>query len=92
MYEQDMVNVFCPLRRYLALLYFAMHGTRMGITFMSVITVALISQHRLMAVAVVHTCLFPTAVLFYVSLNTYKTAPEKRDCVMYELTGKKVLL
>ena len=32
-YEQDMVNVFCPLRRYLALQYFEMHGTRMGITF-----------------------------------------------------------
>ena len=75
MYEQDLVNVFCPLRKYLALQYFALHGRRMGITFRYECYHScpnFIAQTDGNSCGI-YTCLFSKAVLFDVSLNTYKT-------------------
>ena len=94
MYNQDLIKVFGPLRRYLALQYFALHGRDMGITFSYECYHScpnFIAQTDGNSCGV-FTCLFSKAVLFDVSLNTYKSQGEKRDCILYELTKAKILL
>ena len=82
-YEQDLVKVFFPLQRYLTLQYFALYGRGMSITFRYE------CYHRCPNFIAqtdgsscgIFTCLFSKAVLFDVSLNTFKSEREKRDCV-----------
>ena len=93
-YEQELVNVFYPLQRYLALQYLTLHGRGMGITFRYE------CYHRCPNFIPqtdgnscgIFTCLFSKAVVFDVSLNTFKSESGKRDCFMYELSERKLLL
>ena len=93
-YEKDLVKVFYPLQRYLALQYFALHGRAMGITF------KFECYHRCPNFIKqsdgrscgIYLCLFTKALLFDVSLNTFKTENEKRNCVINELSSRKLIL
>ena len=94
MYEQDLLKVFDPLQRYISIQYFALHGRGMGNTF------NFDCYHRCPNFIAqsdgsscgIYTCLFTKALLFDVSLNTFKTEKEKRKCVLKELTSRKLIL
>ena len=93
-YERNLVEVFYPLQRFLALQYFALHGRGTGITFRyeryhscpNFIAQTDGSSCGIFA------CLFSKAVLFDVSLNTFESEREKRNCVINELSSKKLIL
>ena len=94
MYEKEIIKVFGPLRKYLALQYVALHGRDIGITFNYECYHScphFIAQTDASSCGI-FTCLFSKAVLFDVSLNSYKSQGDKRDCVMYELSTAKLLL
>ena len=93
-YEHDLVEVFCPLQRYLAFQYFSLHGRSVSITFRYECYQScrnFIPQTDGSSCGV-YTCLFSKAVLYDVSLNTFKSEREKRACIVYELSSKKLLL
>ena len=92
--KQDLVNLFHPLQKYLALQYFALYGRVMGITFNYECYHScpnFIAQTDGSSCGI-YTCLFSKALLFDVSLNTFKSESEKRNCVIYELSCRKLIL
>ena len=93
-YKQAFVDLFHPLQRYLALQYFALHGRIMGITFNYEFyhTCPNFIAQTDGSSCGIYTCLFSKALLFDVSVNIFKREREKRNCVLYELSSRDLIL
>ena len=93
-YKKHFVNLLQPLQRYLALQYFALHGSVKGITFNYECfhTCPNFIAQTDSSSCGIYTCLFSKALLFDVSLNTFKSQSDKRKSVLYELSSRKLIL